>query len=225
MRLVDGPGLTSAVEVLVGGEQAKTHSGDGGQTRIDDGALTFWPFNVDGRYAWVDDQGFGAAVGAYFPGLFNQKISGSDGGVCIAPMWLMVPYFQLGADRGRLAFSVGGEVGCGAGAAFGGVDVRVLDHPTWPVSLSPAARFTMPWGRDARSPKDQVPRGDSVEVGAALRVGGLFVQYWFERNEGPIRRFENPAGSTEAQTWHTISVGIDVDFEAMGITKSRPRTR
>ncbi len=212
MRLEKGLTLTGAAEVMIGGEDALTHStsddGDDGS----EGATLFWPFNADVRWGFVDDDGFGVATGMYFPGMGNQKINGS-GGECLPPLWMFVPYVQLGANLGRLALSVGGEAGCGAGALFGGFDIQLYRHEMWAVALAPVARLTVPWRGDGQGAADQTPRGDSVEMGVALRVGGLFIQYWHERSEGPIRRIEHPAGSQEAQTWHTISLGAEVQFQ------------
>jgi hypothetical protein len=217
MRIEKGFELAAGAEVLVGGEDAESRSAgnEGGTQEPSKSAAVIWPFNVDARYGFVDDSGLGIAGGLYAPGAFNQKITGSASG-CPPPLWLFVPYVQLGAMTGPVSTSLGGEGGCGAGALFGGFDFRLADPENWgPVSVSPAGRWTTPWGPEADTPIDQVPRGDSLEAGVSLRVSFLFVQYWHEWARGPVRQFEHPGGTVSARTWHTFVLGADVPFNRL----------
>jgi len=217
MRVEQGFELAGGAELLVGGEDARSSSAgdESGAGPPSKGAIGFWPLNVDARYGWVSDAGLGIAGGLYMPGVFNQKIEGSASG-CPPPAWLFVPYVQLGAITGPVSTSFGGEGGCGAGALFGGFDFRLADPDGWgPVSVSPAGRWTTPWGPDDDTPVDQVPRGDSLEAGMSVRVGFLFLQYWHEWARGPLRKFEHPGGSISARTWHTFVLGADVPFNRL----------
>ena len=214
MRIEPGLELVGGAALLAGEGDASSTSGGAGESTTTSGAVTFWPINVDARYAWVDRLGVGVAGGVYFPGWFNQKINGA-GSSCLPPLWMIVPYVQAGVDLGVFAFSVGAEGGCGAGALFGGFDIRLFDHEYWPVSVSPVARWTVPWGPDSETPADQVPRRPSYEAAGSLRVGFVFAQYSYERNLGPQRVFEHPGGSLRAQSWHTFVLGFIVPFEKL----------
>ena len=213
MRVEPGPALAAGAEVLIGGEEASSTSanGDGGSEERE-GAFGLWPINLDFRYGWVSDLGAGIAAGVYAPGVYNQKITGSASG-CLPPLWLFTPYVQLGVVQGPFAASFGGEAGCGAGALFGGADLRLVEDDFWSVSLSPVGRWTTPWGPEGTTPADQVPRGDSLEAGGSLRVGPIFALYSHEWAIGPPRAFEHPGGSLEARTWHTVMLGLDIVFE------------
>lgn len=151
-------------------------------------------------YSRVISNRFGAMAGLYFPAFQNQKNSFAFGA-----LWT---YFTVQNDY--VAAGIGPEIGLGNVAMMVGFEVQPLGIRRWTPAIGVYSRGSFPFVQS-----DSFMGGlsnPSVEYGARVRYGPVFLQYAYYRHMSElVSQMRLIESSTYSEGFQILTVGMTFD--------------